>query len=92
MKKDNEGGPPPSRKWAEKAYRLLAVGRYAVWWLPELMYLYESYVSDEGKEAADTWLLRELLHSVGPSIGGRVYRVLRALNTTWRVYKKLAGD
>ncbi|MGQ3301200.1 hypothetical protein [Reyranella sp.] len=56
------------------------------------MRLYSWYVSENGKEAADAWLMVELLHSVGPSLSGRVYRVLRALYATWQVYKKLAGD
>lgn len=89
-KTDGSNNPHP-RKWARVAYRILATGRYAAYWLPELYRLYDAYIDSEGQTAADEWMVRELLESVSPSIALRLYRVVRFLHFVWRFYRKLAG-
>lgn len=90
-KKEVKNQSPP--KWGTKwAYRLLAAGRYAALWAPELWALYKQMLDDEGEQKANEWLMRELLHSVGPSIAIRVYRVLRVIYAAYTAYRKLAGD
>lgn len=92
MAQEREGENPPPRKWVRIVYRTLAAGRYAVYWLPELLILYDLIVSEEGKEAADEQLMQELINAIGPSIGVRVYRVLRLFYSMWKAYRRFAGD
>lgn len=76
-------------RWATQIYGLLAAGRYAAHWLPELLTLY-SIVSDENSpEDADQWLLDELKASICPSLLFRVFLIASKLHKVWKNYKKV---
>jgi hypothetical protein len=79
-------------RWAEYLYRSLAVGRYAVVWLPELVILYESILLEDGEDAAQDWLMKELALSISPSLTLRFFRLYRAARLVWIAYTKIANS
>lgn len=82
--------PPP--KWATQLYRLLAAGRYAAEWLPELLRLYNSILDEKGPDEARKWLLKELKLSVRFSIALRLAAIVHLIYRLWRTYNKVSGD
>jgi hypothetical protein len=70
----------------------LAVGRYAILWLPELFILYEIVVKEEGEPAAQAWLKKELALSISPILSLRLFRLYRAARLVWNTYLKVAND
>lgn len=83
---------PPRKKWVTIVYRLLAAGRYAAMWLPELIILYEITLNEEGEEKAKDWLIKELSLSIKPSLALRLYRLVRVVYLAWEAYRKVARD
>lgn len=93
MKGKKEGeNTPPLKKWVARVYGLMAAGRYAALWGPELWEAYKLYFHEDGEHGANQWLMRELVHSVGPALGIRLYRVLRVFYAAYMAYRKLAGE
>jgi hypothetical protein len=87
---DEKNRLPP--RWATNLYRFLAVGRYAVIWLPELVILYDLIVEEEGESKAQDWLMKELALSISPSLSLRLFRLYRAAHLAWTTYIKIADN
>jgi hypothetical protein len=81
---------PP--RWLSATYRLLATGRYAVLWLPELFILYDLALEEDGEDNATEWALKELTTAFGPGLGRKVHLLFQTILLVRRIYKKLAGD
>ncbi|KTR02289.1 hypothetical protein NS365_22020 [Aureimonas ureilytica] len=88
LPKDNRS----PRKWVTKIYQTLAVGRYALHWLPELLILYSIIQDEDGDEAAKDWLLKELALAVKPSMAHRLYLIYRVVSKLWDAFNKIARD
>lgn len=86
MQVPSQGDPnrPPLKKWVTKLYRWLAVGRYAIEWLPELAILVELMLEETGEANMDSWLHRELANSVTPTL---TVRVLRTVYAVWKTFR-----
>ncbi len=90
MRKSKQSHQP--RKWLLQAYRLLAAGRYAALWLPELMHLYDLVLREQGQHEADKLVLNEVMDAVPWSTWLRFYRLFRLAYAGWKLYRKIAKD
>lgn len=84
-----QGGDPRfPRKWVAKAYRLMAAGRYALQWLPELIRLYQLTVEEDGEEKGIWWWVGELALTVSPRI---LYTLTKYLGSAVKFLRKKRG-
>lgn len=88
---DKQEGPA-SPEGNSRLYRLLAAGRYAASWLPELIVLYDLVRAEEGEEAASNWLKNELLHTLKPALAMRLYIVMKLLHVGLKMYRRLVRE
>lgn len=68
---------PPG--WTRGLYRLMAFGRWASEWLPELLDLYQDQVGQDGSGGAWIWLLKELAITAKAVTAERLRKALRMM-------------
>jgi len=84
MSKARGSGNRHPPRWMTQAYRMLAAGRYALEWLPELIKLYELTVDENGDEEGDRWLLEELALTISPRLIFLVIKLAKFVYKIWR--------
>ena len=90
MASHNTHGRDPPR-WIKAFYKLLAAGRLAASWLPELIILYEIIREEEGEEKARNWLIEEISRSIKPSMAHKFYLIVYAFHRAWKLWQSTSS-